>query len=321
MHIQPDFSDRWRHVCLPGVRRPYLFLLRVHVLSGPEAIRRGTGVSDGRYHAAQPAGDQRRGRRRPEEGTHRLHAHIHPDPSGPPQVRTSVNTDCIYTRYYLYLYSSYRYSSHSVVRLSKQGDAAYDTLRQLFEADDYKGLNAHISNDNIKRELQADGNFGLAKLVVDALLRKRVQSLVPVFSRMRLTDILRMKFSDTDWTVADLEYFIVRLSTFGEISVRIDQSDGTVSFLSSDFVDANQPAVSGGHDVVSLLQERMATSMKLSERVRMLEYEMNKNPTLLARKVVALKQGNGGPDEIAQNPMLADDLIDMVLDNDDSEAM
>jgi hypothetical protein len=213
-----------------------------------------------------------------------------------------------------------RYAAQSVIRHSKQEFPVYDTIRKHFDADDLKGLKTVLARASSIEELKSDGNFGLAKLVVNALLKKRMKGLVKIFSRMKVSDILALKYADAGWTVVDVEALIVKLSTSGELSARLDQTEGIVTFQSSEYFPANEPVLQKSKsDVILALKERMEDSITLSNRIRAIQGDIHKNPAYMTRKVHALKNGGGGSDDVAHNPMLAVDM--MVIDTDDMEDM
>lgn len=186
-------------------------------------------------------------------------------------------------------------------------------------ADDIKGLKVHLAAEATLKLLKKDGNFGLAKLTIKALLRNRLLSLVPVFSRMSLEDVRKFKFSDLDWSISDVEAFIVELCASEELSAKINQLDGTLTFYCSDYMDSEKQAGNSSAGAVMLeLQDRLETSLNLNSRIRVVQNEIHKHPNVVARKLAGMKNSYG-PDDVSQNPMLANDIMEMLIEQDDSE--
>ena len=199
-----------------------------------------------------------------------------------------------------------------MIRHFKQEAVVYDTIQKCFDSDNYTSLKEYVYSAIATNELQKDGNYGLAKQTLKALLKKRIRCLENVFSRMTLSDIHHLKFSDTDLTMRDIEVMLVELRNSGELCVRICRSEGIVTFQSSELA---APSADENNTMLRTMTSRLEESLAQAARIRSIQSSLYKNPAYVSKKIAGMKGGGGGPDDISNNPILSD----MMIDYDDFE--
>lgn len=130
----------------------------------------------------------------------------------------------------------------------------YEEFRAAFESGNSKQLQDVLAQHRAR--WVSDGNLGLLKLCVEAQVRFQVRRLASAYVNLRL-DVLAQKLGLQGAALA--EQLLVKMVSAGQISARIDQARGVVTF------DAEEAAAP---DALEALRGGLAHASALNEKVR-----------------------------------------------------
>lgn len=146
-------------------------------------------------------------------------------------------------------------------------------------ADDYLGLKTILNTEESVTELKSDGNYGLSKLLLQALTKRRIKNQVSVFSRMKFSDIASLVLQDVQLTQEELESVLSELIASGDIAGSIDQQSQVVSFSSGDTIDYEH--------TVSTLSRSMQEVIEIDDRIREHQFGIMQSQAFIVRKMKA----------------------------------
>jgi COP9 signalosome complex subunit 3 len=156
----------------------------------------------------------------------------------------------------------------------------------------------------IAEELHKDQNFGLAKQIVKALVRRNIQRLTNTYVTLALGDIAsRAKLQ----SAAEAEEYVLRMIEDGSIHARIDQKKGMISFLEeSEEFDSTPQA--------QALDRKLKEVIALSEQIKKKQREVELTPQYVSIVMPPERDerdllGRGGGD-MGMDPMLARAIAD-----------
>ncbi len=152
-----------------------------------------------------------------------------------------------------------KYCSKVVSRQVKKCKA-YEELRAAFLERDPSSLRRVIAAHQARWD--KDGNLGLIKLCPSAQTRSRVKLLARAYINLQL-DVFALKLG-LPGGVPEAERLLLRMVTAGELSARIDQVRGVVTFAPQ----GTGAGKEGAPETLEALREGLARATAVGERVR-----------------------------------------------------
>lgn len=129
-----------------------------------------------------------------------------------------------------------------------------------------------------------DGNFGLVKQAVASLARRKVQQLTHFYVTVSMSDVAKNVGLDS---VATAEELLVDMINCGDVCASIDQRRSMVTFRDAPESYASPAAL-------ARLHAEVAAAMKLSERLRVHDEEMQADDQFVRRSILMEHRGSAG---------------------------
>ncbi|KAF6202310.1 hypothetical protein GE061_004708 [Apolygus lucorum] len=171
-----------------------------------------------------------------------------------------------------------KYTSQVVGRFIKPLSLAYHELASVYATNNTEDLRAAVNK--YQETFVRDGTMGLTKQVVASLDKKNIQRLTKTFLTLSLTDVAsRVQLSSP----AQAERYILNMIEEGEIFATINQKDGMVVFH-------DDPEKYNSPDMLCKLEDEMALTIDLDQRLQKMEEEILVNPQYV-------KKACGAPEE------------------------
>eukprot|EP00928_Gymnodinium_smaydae_P087118 TRINITY_DN71451_c0_g1_i1.p1 TRINITY_DN71451_c0_g1~~TRINITY_DN71451_c0_g1_i1.p1 ORF type:complete len:437 (+),score=94.34 TRINITY_DN71451_c0_g1_i1:157-1467(+) len=171
------------------------------------------------------------------------------------------------------------YSSSIVQRYAKSPGYATE-IADAFKLADAEALQTVVTEK--APQIQADGNMGLVKQVVESLHRHKVQRLTKTYLTLSVPEILReLALPAGPESERKVEELLFDMISCGEIKARIDQVSGMVSFD-----EENDEELDAA--MASQLEGRMAQILELAARVSAFEQEVVSSQAYI-RKTAAVQ--------------------------------
>jgi len=173
-----------------------------------------------------------------------------------------------------------RYTPAVVTHNKEHFASPYLLLAEAFGKFDDAAL-LKIATDS-KAAFDEDKNFGLVKQAVSSLTRRKVQRLTDFYVTVSLADIAK----NVSMEPAEAESLVVEMIGTGEICASVDQARGMVTFHDSPDSYASPAAL-------ARLNAEVGAAMKLSERLRVVDEEMQMDDRYVRRSILMERRGSG----------------------------
>lgn len=185
-----------------------------------------------------------------------------------------------------------KYTAGSVIRHSTgQGMQLYETIAQLMEEDNAKGLQNCIRSDKATAILNADANYGLAEQVIASLIKLRIKQLTKAYCTLSLADIATMvdiaSLDDSIVTIEDavqkVEKLITSMSLTGIIDAKIDQSTGIVRL---EPIYGGGSVMTGNEDYItamSTLKQSIGETLEVADILRARQKDLLTSPAYVIK--------------------------------------
>eukprot|EP00607_Mallomonas_marina_P009006 CAMPEP_0182417772 /NCGR_PEP_ID=MMETSP1167-20130531/2206_1 /TAXON_ID=2988 /ORGANISM="Mallomonas Sp, Strain CCMP3275" /LENGTH=317 /DNA_ID=CAMNT_0024591531 /DNA_START=543 /DNA_END=1492 /DNA_ORIENTATION=+ len=162
-----------------------------------------------------------------------------------------------------------------VQKFLKQSLPVYDPLVKAFQSADIEQLRRLLLLS--QEALDKDGNLGLAKQLVPALVRSRIRTLATSYMTLSLQDIGSL----TGLNAGEVESTLLGMLSSSEIQMHIDQQSGMAHFTGEE--GRAEEEEDDASDVISRLQHNMSLSMELAEELRRMQKSVLTSQEYIAR--------------------------------------
>lgn len=120
-------------------------------------------------------------------------------------------------------------------KIDGYGFLPYQTIQQMWADGKESDKNINGAIEMFEKELKADGNFGLAKTLLQRVRQSKVKDLGDVYITLSFKDIQEKSGLDKD---VDVEKFLQKMISKGHLKAEIDRETRTVQFVEdSDMLD------------------------------------------------------------------------------------
>ena len=169
-----------------------------------------------------------------------------------------------------------KYCSKVVSRQVKKCKA-YEELRVAFLERDPASLRRVVAAH--QEHWEKDGNLGLIKLCASAQTRSKVKLLARAYVNLQL-DVFAQKLG-LPGGVPEAERLLLRMVTAGELSARIDQVRGVVTFAPQ----GTGAGKKGAPETLEALREGLARATAVGERVRAVNNSLSLDKKFISKSL------------------------------------